>query len=97
MFAYVRRIGWTPMSQEDVEMVRHLWEAAERRDEAGVFALYAPGIVWESRYTGSLEGGGIYYGHEGVRRFFRDWLEAFETYEALGAVGSSERRAHAEP
>jgi uncharacterized protein len=26
--------------------------------------------------------GGVFRGHEGVRRFFRQWLEPFETYRA---------------
>jgi ketosteroid isomerase-like protein len=70
------------MSREDVEIVRRVWEAAERRDDDAVFALYDSGIVWESKFSGPLEVGGLYYGHEGVRRFFRDWLESFETYAA---------------
>jgi ketosteroid isomerase-like protein len=69
------------MSQENVEIVRRVWEAAERRDTDAVFALYDPAIVWESRYVGPIEGG-LYHGHEGVRQFFRDWLESFETYHA---------------
>ena len=71
------------MSQENVEIVRRLWHAAERRDDQAAFALYDPDVVWESGNVGPLElGGGPYHGHAGVRRFFRDWLESFETYRA---------------
>jgi ketosteroid isomerase-like protein len=70
------------MSQENVEIVRRLWEAAERQDDQAVFALYDPAIAWESRALGPLEAGGLYYGHSGVRAFFRDWLEAFDSYTA---------------
>ena len=70
------------MSQENVEIVRRVWEAAERGDGRAVFALYDPAIVWESRYTGPIERGGLYHGHDGVRRFFREWFEAFATYHA---------------
>ena len=41
-----------------LEIVRRLWEAAERQDGQAVFALYDPAIVWESHNVGSLEGGG---------------------------------------
>jgi len=70
------------MSRENVEVVRRLWEAAERRDRQAVFALYDPAIVWESHETGAIEREGLYHGHEEVREFFRDWLESFETYRA---------------
>ena len=71
------------MSQENVETIRRVWEAAERRDEQSVFALYDPSIVWESGSIGPLElGGGPYHGHAGVRQFFRDWLESFGSYAA---------------
>jgi ketosteroid isomerase-like protein len=70
------------MSQENVDIVRRLWEAAERRDDEAVFALYDPAIVWESHYVGPMERGGVHHGHKGVRQFFRDWLESFDTYEA---------------
>jgi ketosteroid isomerase-like protein len=55
---------------------------AERRDNQAVFALYDPAIVWESHEVGPIERGGHYHRHEGVRQFFRDWLESFETYRA---------------
>ncbi len=71
------------MSQENVEIVRRLWSAAEGGDDHAVYALYDPGISWTSRTVGPLEGaGGTVHGHDGVREFFRDWLEAFETYQA---------------
>ena len=70
------------MSQENVEVVRRLWNAAERRDDQAVYALYDPAIVWETGNTGPLDAGGHYRGHAGVRQFFRDWLEAFGAYSA---------------
>jgi ketosteroid isomerase-like protein len=65
------------MSQENVEVVRRLWEAWERRDTETVLGLYDPAIVWESDAFG-----GSYRGHAGVRQYFRDWLETFEGYDA---------------
>jgi ketosteroid isomerase-like protein len=29
-----------------------------------------------------MDAGGHYHGHDGVRQFFRDWLEAFGAYSA---------------
>jgi ketosteroid isomerase-like protein len=70
------------MSQENVEVVRRLWNAAEHRDDQAVYALYDPAIVWESGNVGPLDAGGHYHGHDGVRQFFRDWFEAFGTDRA---------------
>lgn len=70
------------MSRENLDLIRRLWDAAERRDSVEVFALYHPDIVWTSHEWGPLQPDGRFEGHDGVRRFFRDWLEAFETYEA---------------
>src|SRR2546421_12906955 len=70
------------MSQENVEVVRRLWNAVERRDDQAVYALYDPAIVLKSGNVGPLElGGGPYHGHDGVRQFFRNWLESFETFQ----------------
>jgi ketosteroid isomerase-like protein len=69
------------MTQENVAVVRRAWEAWERGDIEGLFALYDPEIVWDmSHYDDVI--GGVFRGHEGVRRFFRQWLEPFETYRA---------------
>jgi ketosteroid isomerase-like protein len=35
------------MSQENVEVVRGIWEADRRRDVAAVRAAYAPDVEWE--------------------------------------------------
>jgi ketosteroid isomerase-like protein len=69
------------VTQENVEVVRRAWEAWKRRDIDGLFALYDPEIVWDmSHYDDVISG--VFRGHEGVRRFFRQWLEPFETYHA---------------
>jgi ketosteroid isomerase-like protein len=70
------------MSQENMEVVRRIWGAAERGDDEAVFALYDPDIVWESHHVGPMERGGVHHGHKGIRHFFRDWLESFGSYEA---------------
>jgi ketosteroid isomerase-like protein len=71
------------MSQENVEIVRRLVEAHDRRDYDAVFALYDPLVVY--RLGGFIEGfrdvglEPLYIGQEGVRRFWREWLMAWET------------------
>jgi ketosteroid isomerase-like protein len=69
------------VSEENVEIVRRVMEAWERRDSEALFALYDPAIVWDvSRVGGPITG--LYHGHEGVRQYFREWLESFEDYHA---------------
>ena len=68
------------MSQENVELVRRIWEASERRDTAAVFALYDPAIVWDFSHAAPVELRGLYHGYDGLRQFFRQWLEPFENF-----------------
>ena len=70
------------MSQENVEFVRRIWEASERRDTAAVFALYDPAIVWDFSHAAPVELRGLYHGYDGLRQFFRQWLEPFENFHA---------------
>ena len=73
------------MSQENVEIVHRVWEAWERRDSDAAFAHYDPAIVWETHghpIFGGSPVDGLYEGHEGVRRFFREWRESFEAWQA---------------
>jgi ketosteroid isomerase-like protein len=77
------------MSKENLEIVRRLMEAWERRDMEAVFALYDPAIVWDNS-TLPAPNAGVYHGHEGVRQFFREWLEAFET-QSFTAAGAARR------
>jgi ketosteroid isomerase-like protein len=78
------------MSQENVEVVRAAMDAYERRDFGTLFASYDPKIEWHigrlmAQATGSGEVGEIgdfdpvYYGHDGIRDFWRSWLAAWET------------------
>ena len=70
------------MSQENVEIVRTVFEAHARRDWDAVYAHYSPDIEWEG---GALWGDwGTAHGLDGLRSAWRRWLEAFEfaRYEA---------------
>jgi uncharacterized protein len=69
------------MSQENVELVRAAWDAWERRDMEAIFALYDRDIVWDQARD-QIDLSGVYRGHDGIRRFFREWLEPFESFYA---------------
>ena len=69
------------MSEENVEIVRRAWEAWERGDWDPLYAFYHPDVVWDaSALRGPITG--VYHGHDGVRRYFREWLESFEAHDA---------------
>ena len=67
------------MSQENVDIVRGIWEADRRRDSAAVYAAYAPNIDWED-HAGHWGDWGVARGPDGIRQAWRRWYEAFETY-----------------
>jgi len=71
------------MSRENVELVRRLFEVAARRDADAVLSLYDPDVEWDaSRTQPGLGGfGDRYRGHDGLRRFFRAWREAWDSDE----------------
>src|SRR5687767_1317909 len=68
------------MSQENVEVVRRVYDAAARRDAATVFDLYDPEV--EVDFTRAPLGGltrrGVFRGREHLQRFFREYHEAWE-------------------
>jgi ketosteroid isomerase-like protein len=63
------------MSQENVEIVRQVFDAAARRDSASVLALYDPEVEWDNSRSGGegLMATGVYRGHDGLREWFREW------------------------
>jgi ketosteroid isomerase-like protein len=68
------------MSQENVELVRRLLDMFARREHEAVFAFYDPDIEWDARAGsdfGAVGQSGFYRGHEGVRTYWRRWLEAW--------------------
>ena len=80
------------MSQENVERVRAAFEeflAGEREFGAD---LLDPEVEWDSSELPALDIRGVYRGVEAVRRFWREWLAAWETvqieYELVDAGDS---------
>ena len=70
------------MSQENVELVRRLLDMFARRDHEAVFAFYDSEIEWDARAApdfGAVDDlSGFYRGHEGVRAYWRRWLQAWK-------------------
>jgi ketosteroid isomerase-like protein len=60
-----------------MELVRRLYEAFRTHDNVWPFEVYDPEIEW---YPGALGVGfeQVYRGHDGVRAFWRYWLESWE-------------------
>ena len=91
-----------------MEIVRRVFEATARGDSDAVLGLYDPEVVVdasESSYQ-DLGIGGIYRGHEGLRSFFREYSEPWESVEDnceelidagehVVSVGSSRARGRA--
>ena len=73
------------MSEENVEIVRRVYDAVARHDTATVIAAYDPEIEWDTSRSpwGSMMGGRLYSGHEGLRRFYREWYEAWGDYDEV--------------
>ncbi|HEX5574733.1 MAG TPA: nuclear transport factor 2 family protein [Gemmatimonadales bacterium] len=66
------------MSQENVQRARRAYEAFNRRDWDAFLALMDTEIVMESRLV-AIEGG--YRGHDGLRRWWEDFLGTFPDYQ----------------
>jgi ketosteroid isomerase-like protein len=70
------------MSQGNVEIVRRVYEAAAQQDSEAVLALYDPQVELDSTRLQIVgEAGAVHHGHEGMRRFFREWHDAWENIE----------------
>jgi ketosteroid isomerase-like protein len=72
------------MSEENVELVRQVYEASARRDSATVLSLYDPDVEVDVTHgaVGEVAGPTVHHGHDGLRTFFRAWYEAWESADA---------------
>jgi len=66
------------MSQENVEIVRRMYEAWNRSRGTPAFDLMDPGIELEVRADGPVDG--AYRGHAGVSEFLDDFWGYFEEH-----------------
>jgi ketosteroid isomerase-like protein len=71
------------MSQENVEIVRRVYDAVARHDTATVLAAYDTEVEWDfsGSVWGDLTGRSVYRGHEDLRAFYREWYDAWEQYD----------------
>ena len=68
------------MSQENVEVVKEFTRLFEEGDRESWREYFAADVVWDTSPT-SMPGAGVSHGHEGMERFFRDWLGTWTDYE----------------
>jgi ketosteroid isomerase-like protein len=71
------------VAREDVEIVREIYAAAARHDGETPFRYYAPDIEWDVSGVGGVVLGDVFRGHDGVRRFWQNWLMGFESIELV--------------
>ena len=68
------------MSQENLDILRALFEAVARRDTATVLALYDPEVEWDNT-RGPLQGlieRKVYRGYDGIRHWWREYRDPWE-------------------
>ena len=71
------------MSQENVEIVRRVSDAYNRRDVGAMLDELHPEIEWYPWLQVQLGGGAtVYRGHQGIREGVRDGEEAFSEIRA---------------
>jgi ketosteroid isomerase-like protein len=82
------------MSQENVEIVRCVFDAIARRDADALLALYDPEVEWDTSHSplAPLGEGGVYHGYEGIRHSLRAYHEAWEhvEYEVEELIGDGD-------
>ena len=67
------------MSEKNIDVVRTLYDAAARRDDATPFEVYAEDIVFDISNSRRvlLAMKPVYHGHDGVRQYWRETTSAF--------------------
>ena len=78
------------MSERNVELYRRIVEAFHARDVEAFIAYLDPSVEYHSAIT--VPGGAVYRGHDGVRKYFADfkdaWADEFRVEpEAFFALG----------
>jgi ketosteroid isomerase-like protein len=68
-------------TSRNVEIVRGLYDAFARRDNESPFEVFDPEIEWDASGTGFPGFNELLHGHEGVRKYWRQWLDAWEAIE----------------
>jgi uncharacterized protein len=67
------------MSQENVEIVKEFTLVFEQGDRDQWRHYFDPDVVWDTSAS-KMPQAGVYLGHQGVERFFRDWLGTWRDF-----------------
>jgi ketosteroid isomerase-like protein len=65
------------MSEENVEIVRRIIQAARRGDWESAMSGYDQAVVLDQS---RMPDGGVYHGHDGVREFYGRWFGAWQDF-----------------
>jgi uncharacterized protein len=68
------------MSRENVEVVKAFTLSFEGGDRDEWREYFDPSVVFDTSAT-EMPSAGVYHGHEGIERFFREWLGTWNDYE----------------
>jgi ketosteroid isomerase-like protein len=68
------------MSEENVEIVKKFTQLFEGGDRDEWRKYFDPDVIWDTSAS-NLPSAGLFKGHQGVERFFRDWLGTWRDYE----------------
>jgi ketosteroid isomerase-like protein len=67
------------MSEENVAVVKEFTSLFEAGDRNAWRDHFDPDVVWDTSAS-NMPSAGVYHGHQGVERFFREWLGAWSEY-----------------
>lgn len=71
------------VEEENLTAVHAIFAAFASRDARGPFRFYDEEVVWDARRIAMPELRGVFHGHEGVRDWWRTWLEAWERIDII--------------
>jgi ketosteroid isomerase-like protein len=74
-------LGLSERPRDNVEVAREVVEAVARQDVERLLELTDPEVEWHSVFA-QLGEGGIYRGHDGIRRYVSDLSDAWEIMRA---------------
>ena len=69
------------MSQENVEIVRRVFEAFRAGDTERVLEMVDPAIEWDLSRAATWPERPVYRGYDDVLRFFAEWTGEWDDYE----------------
>lgn len=73
--------GHEPVPSDHIATVSALFDEFARREDDLAFQVFDDEIAWDARSVPLAELSAVFHGHDGVRAFWRTWLEAWESIE----------------